>query len=259
MGSPKTALNLPFDEGSFHFGGGLKEEEKEDLIKKYGGVVKYMAHRLAARLPKHVTVDDLISAGMMGFIDALDKFDPSRDVKFRTYMEIRVRGAMMDELRNMDPVPRSTRQKAQEVADAYSQLEKSLKRPPTDEEMAQKLGMNLEEFHKLLDNTKAVNILPLEYVDFERGEEESNLRSAYVPTADNTDPLEQLQRKELEKQLAEAIKKLPEKERLVVSLYYYEQLTMKEIGVLLGVSESRVSQIHSRAMLFLRNALEKNN
>ncbi len=259
MGSQKAALNLPFDESSFHFGGELREEEKEKLIKEYGGLVKYMAYRLAARVPKHVTVEDLIGAGMIGFVDALDKFDPTRDVKFRTYMEIRVRGAMLDELRNMDPVSRSTRQKAQQLAETYGELEKTLKRPPTEEEMAQKLGISMEDFHKLLNETKAVNILPLEYADFEQGDDETNFEPTHNLISDGTNPLEQLQKKELETQLAKAIEKLPEKERLVISLYYYDQLTMKEIGRVLDVSESRVSQIHSRAMLYLRNALEKNN
>ncbi len=259
MGIQRTALNLPFEESAFHAGGRLSEKEKEELIIKYGGLVKYMAYRLAARLPEHVTVDDLISAGMIGFIDALEKFDPSRNVKFKTYMEIRVRGAMLDELRTMDPLPRSTRQKAQELAEAYDELEKSLKRPPTDEEMANRLGIKIQEYHKLLDHTKMINVVPIEYADFEHKDQETLPEPSFDVPCDNSTPLEQLQKKELEAQLAMAIEKLPEKEKLVVTLYYYEQLTMKEIGQVLNVSESRVSQIHSKAMLFLRSYLNRNN
>ncbi|RLB05500.1 MAG: FliA/WhiG family RNA polymerase sigma factor [Deltaproteobacteria bacterium] len=259
MESQRTALNLPFEKTAFHANGKLSEEEKEEFIVKYGGLVKYMAHRLAARLPKHVAVDDLISAGMIGFIDALDKFDPSREVKFRTYMEIRVRGAMLDELRTLDPVPRSTRQKAQELSDTYNELEKTLNRPPTDEEIAEKLGISIDEFYRILDQTKAVSILPLEYADFENVEDEKRFSPPPYVSTDSSNPLEQLEQKELENQLVKAIEHLPDKEKLVISLYYYDQLTMKEIGQILNVSESRVSQIHSRAMLRLRNALNQNN
>ncbi len=257
MGTQKAALNLPFDESTLQVHSRLTGGEKEELITKYGGLVKYMAHRLAARLPEHVTVDDLISAGMIGFIDALDKFDPSKQVRFKTYMEIRVKGAMLDELRAMDPVSRTTRQKAQVLAEAFSELEKSLNRPPTDEEMAEKMGITLEEFHDMLSSTKTINILPLEYADFEYCEKEASCEPAFVAVTNSSDPFELLQKKELVNELAKAIAKLPEKEKLVVSLYYYEQLTMKEIGKVLDVSESRVSQIHSKAMLSLRNALEK--
>ncbi len=257
MGNVKTAARVPSRAKIAPAAGSLSVEEKEALIAKYGGHIKYMAQRLATRLPEHVCVDDLIGAGMMGFIDAIEKYDPSRDVKFKTYMEIRVKGAMLDELRALDPISRSARQKAHELSKTYNDLVKRFNRLPTDEEMANSLGVDLENFYRLLDETRAINILPIEYADFEGQEENLKVNVTYFINADKSDPLEQLQEKEIQRILAEAIEKLPEKEKLIVSLYYYDQLTMKEIGHVLNISESRVSQIHSKAMLRLRARLDQ--
>tara|TARA_B100000686_G_scaffold354743_1_gene466882 strand:- start:2593 stop:3354 length:762 start_codon:yes stop_codon:yes gene_type:complete len=234
----------------------ISTENSEQVIKEYAPMIKYVANRIALRLPPHIEIDDLISVGVLGLIDAIEKFDPSRGAKFKTYAEFRVRGAILDELRSLDWVPRSIRQKATQLDNACQELQAKLSRPPEDEEMAEKLGMNLEEFFALINETRTMSILSLEDLGFSK--EESDQRSLLDCLAGkaDSDPHTQMRLTELKNIIAKAIDTLPEKERLMISLYYYEELTMKEIGEVLGITESRISQIHSKAVFKLRTKLK---
>ena len=234
--------------------GGQDPGKRDELILTYTPLIKYIASRLASRLPPQVAVDDLISCGIIGLIDAIDKFDPSKDVQFKTYAEFRIKGAMLDELRALDWVPRSVRRKINDLERVCSELEKKLGRPATDEEMAAALNLDLAGFYKLLDETKAVSFLDIEQLR-EKGCPGLAGPSETV-TVNERDPFAALHFAELRDLLAEAIAALPEKEKLTVSLYYYEELTMREIGKILGYTESRISQMHSKAMLRLRVRLK---
>ena len=234
----------------------ITEENREEVIKKYSPMIKYVANRIAMRLPPHIEVDDLISVGVLGLMDAISKYDSSRGAKFKTYAEFRVRGAILDELRSMDWVPRSIRQKASQVDKVVVALQSKLSRQPEDEEVAKEMGLSLDQFHNTLNETKSIPIFSLEDLGIakESGEQQS-LLDCLAGKAD-ADPQTQIRLVELKEIIAKAIDALPEKERLMVSLYYYEELTMKEIGAVLDITESRVSQIHSKAVYRLRTKLK---
>ncbi len=234
----------------------IKEENKDQIILDYAPMIKYVANRIALRLPPHVEVDDLISVGVLGLIDAIEKFDPGRGAKFKTYAEFRVRGAILDELRSMDWVPRSVRQKASNLDSVVEKLQAKLGRPPEDEEVAEEMGLSLDEFFETLQQTQNMPVLSLEDLGIskESGEQQSLLDC--LAGKGDSDPQTQLRLNELKEIIAKAIDTLPEKERLMISLYYYEELTMKEIGEVLGITESRVSQIHSKAVFRLRSKLK---
>ena len=234
----------------------ITEENREEVIKKYSPMIKYVANRIAMRLPPHIEVDDLISVGVLGLMDAISKYDSSRGAKFKTYAEFRVRGAILDELRSLDWVPRSIRQKASQVDKVVVALQSKLSRQPEDEEVAKEMGLSLEQFHNTLNETKSIPIFSLEDLGIakESGEQQS-LLDCLAGKAD-ADPQTQIRLVELKEIIAKAIDALPEKERLMVSLYYYEELTMKEIGAVLDITESRVSQIHSKAVYRLRTKLK---
>ena len=234
----------------------ITEENREEVIKKYSPMIKYVANRIAMRLPPHIEVDDLISVGVLGLMDAISKYDSSRGAKFKTYAEFRVRGAILDELRSMDWVPRSIRQKASQVDKVVVALQSKLSRQPEDEEVAKEMCLSLEQFHNTLNETKSIPIFSLEDLGIakESGEQQS-LLDCLAGKAD-ADPQTQIRLVELKEIIAKAIDALPEKERLMVSLYYYEELTMKEIGAVLDITESRVSQIHSKAVYRLRTKLK---
>ena len=234
----------------------ISVENREAVIKEYAPMVKYVANRIAMRLPPHVEVDDLISVGVLGLIDAIDKYDSTRGAKFKTYAEFRVRGAILDELRALDWVPRSIRQKASAVEKVVRSLEAKLRRLPEDDEVAKEMDMSLDQFYRTIDETKSVPVFSLEDLGIakESGEQQS-LLDCLAGKAD-ADPQTQIRLIELKEIIAKAIDTLPEKERLMVSLYYYEELTMKEIGAVLDITESRVSQIHSKAVLHLRTKLK---
>jgi RNA polymerase sigma factor FliA len=234
----------------------ITEENREEVIVKYSPMIKYVANRIAMRLPPHIEVDDLISVGVLGLMDAISKYDSSRGAKFKTYAEFRVRGAILDELRSMDWVPRSIRQKASQVDKVVVALQSKLRRQPEDEEVAKEMGLSLDQFHNTLNETKSIPIFSLEDlgIDKESGEQQS-LLDCLAGKAD-ADPQTQIRLIELKEIIAKAIDALPEKERLMVSLYYYEELTMKEIGAVLDITESRVSQIHSKAVYRLRTKLK---
>ena len=234
----------------------ISVENREAVIKEYAPMVKYVANRIALRLPPHVEVDDLISVGVLGLIDAIDKYDSTRGAKFKTYAEFRVRGAILDELRSMDWVPRSVRQKASSMDGVVQKLQNKLGRRPEDDEVAEEMGVSLDELFTTLNETKSMPILSLEDLGIakESGEQQSLLDC--LAGKNDADPQTYLRLVELKEIIAKAIDTLPEKERLMISLYYYEELTMKEIGGVLGVTESRVSQIHSKAVFRLRNKLK---
>ena len=234
----------------------ITTENREEVIKRYSPMIKYVANRIAMRLPPHIEVDDLISVGVLGLMDAISKYDSSRGAKFKTYAEFRVRGAILDELRAMDWVPRSIRQKASSVDKVVQQLQAKLSRAPEDEEVAKAMGISLDQFHETLNETKSIPIFSLEDLGIakESGEQQS-LLDCLAGKAD-ADPQTQIRLIELKEIIAKAIDALPEKERLMVSLYYYEELTMKEIGAVLEITESRVSQIHSKAVYRLRTKLK---
>jgi len=228
--------------------------EREALITETLPLIKHIAHRVATRLPSSIEVRDLINAGVIGLLDAIDKYEPERNVKFKTYAEVRIRGAILDSLRNLDWAPRSLRKKSKDLEKAYSELSQKLGRPATDEEVSEAMGENLDTFHALVDQLRGLTIGSFENLS---DGEDSDSYLNYYPDDGSNDPYAKFETSELTRILAGAVEDLPEKERLVLSLYYYEELTMKEIGVLLGVNESRVSQLHTKAMLRLRGKLGK--
>ena len=233
-------------------------EFRERLILEYVPLVKHVAGRLAVALPPYVDFDDLVSYGIFGLVEAIERYDFDRGVRFETYAATRIRGAILDGLRAADWVPRSLRQKGREVEQVIARLESRLGRPATDEEIAAELGMTLAEYDRLAAELSAVALVSLDDVWVADPEEESQLRVLEtVSDEGSANPQDQLEEKEMERLLAEGIDQLPERERLVVALYYREGLTLKEIGRVLGVTESRVCQIHSKAILRLRAHLKR--
>lgn len=236
--------------------GKISRSERDQLIIRYAPWVKFIALRMAAKLPSHIQAEDLISAGVIGLIDALDKFNPTREVQFKTYAQIRIQGAMKDELRALDWASRSMRQKVKRLEHAYATLEQEFGRPPSSEEVASSLGVEMDAFEEMLDDVKGTSLISLE--DLGQGppsEDKSDLLEALL-TRQDQDPLEVLNLHDLKKALTLTIAELPEKERLVLSLYYFEELTMKEVGKVLSLTESRISQLHTQAVLRLRGKLK---
>jgi RNA polymerase sigma factor FliA len=228
---------------------------RERIILKYSSFVKYVAGRMAINLPSNVDYDDLVSYGIFGLLDAIEKFDPDRNVKFKTYAKTRIRGAILDELRVLDWTPRSIRQKSKQLEKAMLELEAHLGREPTDEEISAQLGMTVKELHRLYEDTKQSLMMSLDEGD---PEGEGNVsRKDFLEDVQLITPEKNAERNELKRILAEEITKLSERERLVIVLYYFEQLTSKEIGKILGVSDSRISQLHTKAVLRLRGRLAK--
>ncbi|OIP25698.1 hypothetical protein AUK22_07745 [bacterium CG2_30_54_10] len=228
---------------------------KDSLIMKYASFVKYVAGRIAVNLPSNVEFDDLVSYGILGLIDAIDKYDTERKVKFKTYAKTRIRGAIFDELRVLDWTPRSIRQKARKLEKAYAKLEGKLGRDATDDEIADFLKIDISELHKLFDETKKSLLLSLDEIFYD--DEEGSSRFDFVENQKSDNPQSKVEEAEAKTILADAIAKLSERERMVITLYYYEDLTSKEIGKILGVSDSRVSQLHTKAILRLRGRLAR--
>ncbi len=237
--------------------GNLSPEKRNELILTYTPLIKYIATRLASRLPSQVALDDLISCGIIGLIDAIDKFDLSKNVQFKTYAEFRIKGAMLDELRALDWVPRSVRNKITNLENAYGAIEKRLGRPGTDEEMAQYLKISLNEFHKVLDETKSVTFMDIELLKQRAPELNGSSFTTGLLENSTNDPFSALNFSQIRDLVAQSIANLPRNEKLTISLYYFEELTMKEIGQVLGYTESRISQMHSKAVLRLRTKLKK--
>ncbi len=229
----------------------LTPAEREALIEAHLPQVRYIADRLAAKLPPSVDRDDLIGAGVLGLLDAVEKFDPTRGVMFKTYAEMRVRGAMLDSLRHLDWAPRSIRQRAREVESAIRVIEQDNNRPAKEEEIAAALNITVANFQTLITELHGLTVTGLDRDD----DDESGMRPHQIADDPQRTPLAFFERAEVRALLSTAVEHLPERERQVVSLYYLEELTMKEVGAVLGVTESRVSQIHTQAVLRLRSSL----
>ena len=229
---------------------------RDRLILTYAPLVKYVAGRLGSGLPAHVDENDLVSYGLLGLIGAIERFDPDRDIKFETYAIARIKGSIIDELRALDWVPRSVRSRARDIERAIADLERTLHRAPTDEEIAGKLGLTTDELDDSLSEIGRSSIAALDElwtISSSGGDQ-----VALIDTIEDTqgpEPQAALAQTELKEALGEAIARLPEREKLVVTLYYYEELTLREIGEVLGVTESRVSQLHTKAILRLKARL----
>jgi RNA polymerase sigma factor FliA len=229
---------------------------RERLILTYAPLVKFVAGRLGATLPAHVDEQDLVSYGLLGLIGAIERFDPDREIKFETYAISRIKGAIIDELRSLDWVPRSVRTRAREIERAIADLERRLHRAPTDEEIAAKVGISTDELEHSLSEISRSSMAALDELWSPSGGGGDQI--ALIDTIedeDAPDPEHSLEQNEMREALGEAIARLPEREKLVVTLYYYEELTLREIGEVIGVTESRVSQLHTKAVLRLKARL----
>jgi len=226
--------------------------EEERVLIEHLPIVRFLARRIHERLPQHVDIDDLFSAGVVGLMDAFAKFDATKKVQFRSYAQFRIRGAILDSLRTLDWSPRELRRKGRAVEEAIRTLTSRLGRAPSESEVAAEMSIGLEVYQQLLGELKGLEIGTLH---LERNEDSGEEELAYIPGRPDDDPLFRCLRGEMEGRLTGAIQDLPERERLVMTLYYYEEMTMREIGMALGVVESRVSQIHASAVLHLRSAL----
>jgi len=233
----------------------LSEEQKEQIINEFLPFIKYTAYRLSWRLPAQLTVEDLISVGLMGLIEVLNKYDEERG-KLRTYADHRIKGAMLDELRCFDNISRSLREKVNELKNTYSMLEKKLGRTPEDQEVATMLDITIDEYYRILQSANGAMTLSLEDFNTRLSDEDdlNILDSIADPKARN--PLNALEDSDMKEILARFIDELPEKEKLVLSLYYWEELTMKEIGKVMDLTEGRVCQLHNQALLRLKGKLK---
>ena len=229
---------------------------KDKLLVEYAHLVTYIGNRIAINLPGSVDRDDIVSSGILGLIKAVETFEPERGFKFETYASHKIRGAVLDELRALDWVPRSVRQKSKDLQKVYAKLENELGRIPYDDEVCDELNISIEGFENMLSDVAPSTIISLEETMPDRGSDSKDIRlidTIEDPGSEN--PLKALGFAEVKNILKDTIENLPEKEKLVVALYHFEELTLKEIGAVLDISESRVSQIHSKAILKLRGKL----
>lgn len=233
----------------------IDDEEREELIRSFLPLVKRVVHRLAGRLPAEVDVKEMLNSGIIGLVDALEKYDPRHETNFATYAQFRIRGAILDSFRSQDWAPRSLRHKAHKLESAYQRLEQQLGRPAEDAEVAKDMGISEEELQRMLGEVGGVMMLSFEELGFGHGEERF-MADEWMPSG-GTDPLGDLLDSERVEIIARALDRLPEKERLVICLYFYEELNLKEIGEIIGVTESRASQIRSRALLRLKSYLKR--
>ncbi len=225
---------------------------RDQLILTYAPLVKYVAGRLGSGLPAHVDEGDLVSYGLLGLIGAIERYDPERDIKFETYAIARIKGAIIDELRALDWVPRSVRSRAREIERAIGELEAKLGTAPTDEQIAEKVGITVEELEDSLTDISRSSIAALDELWSVSGDGDQISLMDTIEDTSGVRPADALDETEMREALADAISRLPEREKLVVTLYYYEELTLREIGEVLGVTESRVSQLHTKAILRLK-------
>ena len=229
----------------------ISDEERERLILEHLPQVRLIARRIQERLPESISLDDLVSTGVIGLISAIDNFDPGHNVKLKTYAEYKIRGAILDSLRGLDWAPRQKRRKAKQIEAAVASSEQRLQRSPTEEEIAAELGIPIEEYHEWLVEIRGLNIASLEYVSGDQGKDLLH----YLPDGHDDLPSALFERSELERLLAESIDAIPEIERTVLSLYYHEELTLREIAQVVNLHESRISQLKSQAILRLRSHL----
>jgi RNA polymerase sigma factor for flagellar operon FliA len=225
------------------------------MILQYAPTIKHLALRISMRLPSHIDVDDLINAGVIGLMDAIEKFDPDKGVRFETYAEFRIRGAILDELRAQDWVSRSVRQKANQLSRTYTELEQKLGRAATDDEVMQNLGLDEDSYYRLLDRVRSISLVNWDEITGREKLDGSGTSETPADYRKGSDLFNDLNLRRVRQVLQNAIEGLPEKERIVVSLYYYADLNMKEIGEVLAITESRISQIHTKAVLRLRGKL----
>jgi len=239
-----------------HDGHIMSKKKRDEFIMKYAPLVKNIVERISARLPSHLNVkEDLINVGIIGLISAIEKFDKKRNVKFETYASFRIRGAVLDELRSRDWMPRSTRNKHSKLEESFSSLQKMLGRPPDEEEMSRYLNVPLDKYYKILDEAKGITLFSSE--DLPPDCQENYTNYDILEEVDRNNPFSFLATNELKVVLKKAIDALPGKEKLILSLYYYEELTMKEIGLVVKLTESRVCQLHTQAILRLRGNLKE--
>lgn len=232
-------------------------ELKDKLILNYSPLVKYVAGRVSASLPSNIEIADLTAYGMFGLIDAVEKFDPKRQVKFETYAISRIKGAIVDELRAIDWVPRSIRQAGRDLEQSYQSLQLKLRRAPSDDEVAEHMGVSVDKLYDIYNKLSSSSMMALEEVKAFDGP--SDDRMSLIDMLEDQkvdDPQEAFENKELKDALSKAIQKLPEREKIIVTLYYYEGLTLKEIGEILGITESRVSQLRTKATVYLKSTLK---
>ena len=235
----------------------IPSDLKEQIVLEHTPLIRYIVNRIAVRLPSHIDLDDLHNTGVIGLMDAIEKYDPEKNCKFKTYAEFRIKGAILDQLRSLDWVPRSVRQKSRKLERAYGEVEQRLGRAASEDEVADSLGLQLDKFHQLINQVRGISLVNLE--EIRGGGQDGDRNGSYAdivedPTSEN--PFASFKLTETKTVIADTIAVLPEKERLVISLYYYEDLNMKEIGNILGITESRVCQIHTKSVLRLRSKLK---
>ena len=246
--SPATGADLQKKKGK-----ALSREERNTLLLEQLPQVRYIARRIHDRLPQHVSVDDLIHAGILGLMDAIEKYDPGKNVQFKSYAKFRIRGSILDSLRELDWSPRELRKRARQIEEAHRNIRAAKNRPATEPEVADVLEMSLEDYQQLLGEIRGLDLGSLQAEAGETGREDEVVTA--LPTPPELDPFALTVRAETKHLLAQAVRDLNEKERQVLALYYFEELTMKEVGAVLGVGESRVSQIHSAALIRVRARL----
>ncbi|HMK42763.1 MAG TPA: FliA/WhiG family RNA polymerase sigma factor [Dissulfurispiraceae bacterium] len=233
----------------------VTQEQKDDLVQKFLPRVKYYASKYSFALPAGLTSDDLVSAGIVGLLEAIERYDPKRNASLSTFADFRIRGAMIDEIRTMQWASKDARRKVEEVRRAHDELQRELERSVTDEEVAERLDITLDELYKTQSMVNTFNMISLDSLGVNQDGEQLDILQC-LPNRDEPDILERLNLKHVVRELGTAIEELPEKERTVLTLYYYEELTMKEIGKVLSVTESRVCQLHGKALMKLRSRLE---
>ncbi|MBZ5575937.1 MAG: FliA/WhiG family RNA polymerase sigma factor [Acidobacteriia bacterium] len=229
----------------------IGDAERERLILEHLPQVRLIARKIQERLPENISLEDLVSTGVLGLISAIDNFDPAHNVKLKTYAEYKIRGAILDSLRGLDWAPRQKRRKAKQIEAAIARAEQRLQRAPVEDEIAAQLSITLEEYHQWLVEIRGLNIASLEYVGQEQGRDLLH----YIPDTEESLPSTLLEQSELQRLVAESIDEIPEIERTVLSLYYHEELTLREIAQVVKLHESRISQLKSQAILRLRARL----
>jgi RNA polymerase sigma factor for flagellar operon FliA len=237
--------------------GSIPQSLREQIVLEHAPLIRYIVNRIAVRLPSHIDLDDLHNTGVIGLMDAIEKYDPDKNCKFKTYAEFRIKGAILDQLRSLDWVPRSVRQKSRRLERAYGEVEQRLGRQASEEEVADSLGLQIDKFHELMNQVRGISLVNLEEI---RGNGQDGDRTGsfadIIEDVTSENPFASFKLAEMKQLIADTIGGLPEKERLVISLYYYEDLNMKEIGNILGITESRVCQIHTKSVLRLRSKLK---
>ncbi len=227
----------------------------ERIIVEHTSLIRFIVNRIALRLPAHIDLDDLHNTGVIGLMDAVEKYDPKKNCKFKTYAEFRIKGAILDQLRSLDWVPRSIRQKGRRLDQAYAEIEQQLGRPASEQEVAHSLGIELEEFHFLLNQVRGTSMINLDELRWASDTDTPAHGGEVFQDVNAENPYASLKARELRQAVSESISLLPEKQRLVISLYYYEDLNMKEIGEVLRITESRVCQVHTKAIARLHSKL----